>query len=206
MNRVSKKILDDAEDRVASIEEDLEKTVLRATSKHREEMEARMERRNSELNDLYLAELKRLKSLNELEIRKTLLGVRRSILDQVFDSVAEILRNDRDTRARYIREMAVCGVFTGDEEIIVAEADRELVDEAMLDEINRMAGEKLGTKAALRLSQDVLNSGEGLMLRSGAVVFNATFSAALAEIADENELDIIKMLFGDRGRGKGEKQ
>ncbi|MCP4129498.1 MAG: hypothetical protein GY754_00640 [bacterium] len=194
MNKVSEKILSDAENRVRGIEEETERKQEQVKKDHAEEYERISALQQQELDALFNAELKRRNSLKDLEFNKDILKVKWEQLARVLENVAARLRQD-DMYRRFLKTVLFKGVQTGQEEVIVSEEDRDIVNTGFLGDINLELEEKLENPPELRLSDETRATGGGLYLKEGKVEYNATIKIAIKKIFDDNELEIIDMIF-----------
>jgi V/A-type H+-transporting ATPase subunit E len=139
-----------------------------------------------------LEEKERILATTKLDIRKALLERKQRLMDEAFKNASVNLRqkNTKDY-VGLIEELLLKAVDTGTEEVIVGEADREIVTPEVVAEVNR----KLGSKGKLKLSSSVGSMTGGFVLRQGKIDTNFSFDG-LIELAREGlETEVAKVLF-----------
>jgi len=132
--------------------------------------------------------LERLAGSADMERRQLLLGAKQGCIDEAFDRAAKALRAlPRDEYVALLARTAVAA-GTGCEEIILSEADREAIGQAVVSAANA-AG------AAFTLSDETRELGGGLVLKKGKVEVNCAFDTQLRQLRQEMASDVARALF-----------
>ena len=194
-NKVSKKIIIEAKKKAEEIEKN---TRLKAETLGKEN-EIRLNRialeYQNKIDGIYLIELNRLKSAAYMEFKKDILREKRKIMEKIHAYLCDYIKNDKKLYANFLKSMALKGTLTGNEKIIVSNNDRPFFTERFVSSINREAEDKLGHKADMSLSEEVMDTGGGLYLKEKRVEFNATVNVVIDTMMEEFEVEIADFLF-----------
>ncbi len=132
----------------------------------------------------------------ELESRKSVLGVRRDVLDKAF-SLAEKQLNElpREKWENLIVKLVLGGVETGREALLVPCLDRPKYEEGLLDKINE-ALQKAGKQGELVLCDQAGDFFGGVVIIGKECDYDASFAALLKSVRGQYEQEAVKRLFG----------
>ena len=145
---------------------------------------------------LDIEEIKRRQSLiAELENRKSILSVRRGVLDEVFKKAEQKINELPEDKwealmTRYILE--VCE--TGEETLCVPEKDRAKYQNGFLAKLNQKIQAE-GKKGALTLSDKNAGFSGGVLVEGKDGDYDASFTAILKNVRTEYERETAQMLF-----------
>ncbi len=199
MNKVAQKIISDAGDMAAEIAGKCSEEERAMKEEHDRTLGAIRSEQERNLESVYRAELARILAQERLDHNKNMLKTKWEMIDDLMAGVRSALTGDGALYARFMEEMAIRGVATGNEEIVVAGEDRDLMDAAFLERLNGKARALTGRATNLRLSGDSLESRGGLLMREDRVEFNATLDSVITRIRDDHIIEIARMLFGGEG-------
>jgi len=139
----------------------------------------------------------RLLQTAELKARKELLQLRQELLEEVFNSALNKLKElPADKYQVLIRRMLLSQELTGDEQIVVANEDKKVLGNGFMAEVNQEL-KKRGLTADIELVFDEQLSRGGFILRHGMVENNNSFTGLLRAQRDELELTVAQALFGE---------
>jgi len=142
-------------------------------------------------------EKRKIISMAELEERKRFLGVKQQLIDQVFDEVKKRLENmEAQAYRKLLKQMLVKSNINGDEELIIAEKDKSVINAEFLKEVNSEL-EKLGKKGNLKLSSENRTMIGGFILKSKDFEINNSFDSFIKIQREDLETQIAKILFGE---------
>ncbi len=141
------------------------------------------------------AEEKRLRLLAgaRLELRKENLATKRRLLEEVFTSAGQKMKEMGDDEYRELMSKLITkAAQAGDEEIIVGRNESRINAE-LVKQINNQLGSN--KKANLKLSENKGNFDTGFVLRRGKVKVNVTLPVLLAQARENLEIELAKELF-----------
>lgn len=197
MNKISEKILADANRNAAEIED----KALLEERKYREQKERELAHIESEYHDrlreIYRSELYQEKAKAEIEIRKAILRGKREMMKEVLDYVAEYVKKSSEVYCGFLEAMVLRGILSGNEEIIVSEEDRKIFNSQFLKRLNEKAAEQLGRPTYIRLSTETRETGGGLFLKEDKIEFNATIEAVIKRVSEDCEMALSNLLFSE---------
>lgn len=199
MKGIASKIIDQARVEEKAILAENAARMAELKKEAMEEEERLKKAQEAELKDLFHREVTRYISRGRIEAAKEELRARRKIIDQTLADLKSRLLYDNDGTLyrEFLMEVMLKGIQTGREEIIVREKDRSLIDDDFLAELKSRSSEKLGKETSLSLSDEVRETGGGFYLKEGKREFNATIDAVIETVAEQFQLDIIRMFFSE---------
>ncbi|MBI5789058.1 MAG: hypothetical protein HZA78_09415 [Candidatus Schekmanbacteria bacterium] len=137
---------------------------------------------------------RRLFQVAELNARKELLQVKQNLLDEIFQaSLNKLTGLPADKYRQLIRDMLAAQNLAGDEQVIVADADKSYLGNGFVDGVNNQIRQK-GGRSQLQLVYDQKLARGGFILRRGMVEINNTFNSLLRAQRDELELLVAQEL------------
>ncbi len=131
----------------------------------------------------------------ELESRKSVLGVRRDILDKAF-SLAEKQLNELEQEKweNLIIKLVLGGAETGREQLCVPRQDRPKYEGGLLAKINE-ALRQSGKEGMLTLCDKPADFYGGVLIIGKDSDYDASFSALLKSVRGQYEQEVVKLLF-----------
>ncbi len=195
MNKVSGKIISEAEKKAEEIEKKAELKAEMMSKENKRRLNKIALEYQDKIDRIYLIELNRLKSAAHMEFKKDILREKRKIMGEIHTYVCDYIKNDKELYANFLKSMALKGTLSGNEEIIVSNNDRSFFTGKFISYINREAEEKLGHKADLSLSEEVRDTGGGLYLKEKRIEFNATINVVIDTLVEKFEVEIADFIF-----------
>ncbi|MCL6642845.1 MAG: V-type ATP synthase subunit E, partial [Candidatus Bipolaricaulota bacterium] len=128
--------------------------------------------------------------------RNGLLDAKRAVLDKAFEqTAAKLLAMPVPEYKGWLLRLVVHAAETGEEEVILSPADRQVLGEAFVKEANAQLA-KHGKKGALKLSAETRDIGRGCVLKGRNSETNVTLETLLRRAQEELEIEVAQMLFG----------
>ena len=130
-----------------------------------------------------------------MEAKKLLLQTKQELLSAAFDSALEKIKNMDNTQfERLMTKLMINLVETGDEAVIISEADKKRLSPEFLYYVNRTIA-KEQVPCNVTMSDEVRDIPSGFILKRGDVEINATFEALLRQKKDALSAEVVKILF-----------
>lgn len=193
MNKVSEKIISDAENNAAEIMKSNDLIIEEILNNQKEKLHTLSLKMEQDLKDLYDREIKKLNAISEIEIKKKILSAKREVINELKDKVLYKFLNDKSLYIRFIKRAVEQGAFTGNEEIIISKEDENLFTSEFLRELNSESSGKPGRDGNLKLSEERLSAGRGILLREGRITYDAVLENVIRDTLDEYEPDIVRI-------------
>ena len=134
----------------------------------------------------------------ELEMRKEVLASKQQMIDEVMEKTKEaIMDMPRGEYGKIVSNMLLESA-QGHEEVIFSEADKERLDQSLIDQVNQELKAQ-GKRGELILSPQREEFDGGFILRSGGMEINNTFGAILRMSRNHLEARLAEILFGKEG-------
>ena len=195
VKNLTSKILRDAEERKESI--------LKAANEERAKIIAKKEAaaKMEEASMLEKAKIEaktrqeRIVSSAELKARNEKLKAKQEVIDSVFEkSINELCSMSDEDLKNFIKNMIINSDITGDENIILNEKGKSVVDNSLLNTINSELKEK-GKKGELTISDEVRTFRGGFILEKDGIEINNTFEDLVNSSRDDLEFEVAQVLF-----------
>ena len=139
----------------------------------------------------------RAKGASDLEIRKAVLSTKQEMIDKAFSLALEkLLALKEEQYIAVISKIALSGVLTGTEEVVMSAAEGKKYGKKLVDEINQKLKADNRT-ASLSLSKESRDISGGLVLKNGDIETNCTFGAVLGQIRPEMTGSVAAGLFSE---------
>jgi len=134
----------------------------------------------------------------ELDARNNILGEKQNMIDKVLSLAGDKVNNmDSIEYSKFIGELLLTSIETGDEEVIFSEREKHRIDPGLISRINDKLA-LINKKGMLRLSSEVRNIGAGFILRNGGIEINSTIDSQIRMLRDSLEGDIANLIFDGR--------
>ncbi len=192
---ISQKILDDARAAAAHTladaherAQDMRKKTEAALAQKR----AASERKIAEDCDLQRSRMLRMA---ELDQKKALLGAKREVIEQVFDTALAGMRNMPLEQRRAYNKKLLLSVAQGGEAVAFEAGDEALFDAAFFSDVNAELLKK--GRVPVRLWPERHATGGGFALISAGAVTNCSYEAVLGQSKPGLEAEVAKLLFGE---------
>ena len=193
LNNLTSKILKDAEDKKAVILSDAENEKNKILSKKQEEASS-LEKTMLEKAEREAASRKeRIISGAQLNARNEKLEAKQKVISEVFEtSVKELSNCSAEDLKDFIKEVILNSNIKGEQNLILNEAGKKVIDEVFVAEINK----ELGTKAFIKINENTRDFRGGFILEKDGIEINNTFEALVSSIKDDLSLEVARVLFG----------
>ncbi len=129
--------------------------------------------------------------------RATYLTRQEDLYEEIFrDALREAAYLPDQAYGAWLKRTVLAEASTGREEVLPAPHDRRLLEEGLLDEINKelMAD---GHEGSMRLASGEAPFDRGVILRGDRIENNLSLEAVLRRVRDDNEAELLKMMFGE---------
>ncbi|MBQ1351434.1 MAG: V-type ATP synthase subunit E [Oscillospiraceae bacterium] len=137
----------------------------------------------------------RLSGAAQIEIKKNVLAMKQSLLEQAFQRALSTLTSlPEDEYAALLVNLAVSNTRIGQEQLIFSQADRTRYGKKVVTAANSRL-EQAGRTAKLTLSETVRSMKGGLILRDGQVEVNCTFETILRLMRRDSAHQVAALLF-----------
>lgn len=198
IDRISQRILDDAEAEALRIIEEAENRARSLKDERAAEAEKANSKLYKEYEDRARERKRRMLAAAELEMRKELLSVKQNMIDKAMEAVQQaIMDMPKDEYRRIIVDMIVESA-EGDEEVFFSAADGQRLDKSVIDEANQRLKEA-SRDGKLILSPEKGSFETGFILKSGGVEINNSFGSIIRMNRDQVESPLAEILFQEEG-------
>ena len=198
IDRISQRILEDAQAEAARIIEEAEERARSIKDRKTKEVE----KSNQKLHEDNMAKAqdrkRRMLSAAELEMKKEVLAAKQQMIDEAMEKAKQaIMDMPKDEYRRVISKMLLESA-QGHEEVVFSAADEKRLDQSLIDQVNQELKQQ-GKRGELSLSPERGEFEGGFILRSGGMEINNTFGAILRMSRNHLEARLAEILFGKEG-------
>jgi V/A-type H+-transporting ATPase subunit E len=138
-----------------------------------------------------------LAGASQTEVKKMMLAVKQDILDEAFQKALQELSSlPEEDYVALLTDLAVKGTRTGCEQLIFSPTDRTRFGKKVVTAANSRL-EKVGSKAALTLSETSRPMKGGLILNDSKVEINCTFETTLRLLRKDAASRVATLLFDE---------
>lgn len=131
----------------------------------------------------------------ELKARNEKLGAKQTIIKEVFEkSVSELCKLDKVQYLTFIKKGILSFDIKGDENLILSDEGIKLVNNDIIEEINKELVSK-GKKGNLTLISKPGEFRGGFILEKNGIEINNTFETLVDSLKEELEFEVAKELF-----------
>lgn len=195
VKNLTSKILKDAEERKESIlnaaNEERAKIIAKKEAAAKMEEASMLEKAKIEAK----TRQERIVSSAELKARNEKLKAKQEVIDSVFEkSINELCSMSDEDLKNFIKNMIINSDITGDENIILNEKGKSVVDNSLLNTINSELKEK-GKNGELTISDEVRTFRGGFILEKDGIEINNTFEDLVNSSRDDLEFEVAQVLF-----------
>lgn len=187
MEKVSKKILEDAKKKSTEIIEQARNKEKEIKKKSDEEIKNSTVQIEKEVKEVKEKKISRLKGIAELEIRKDILATKRKINDSIFEKALDALVNREDYPGMIkwlLKEISE----SNEGEVIIGEKEAR-IDKGFINKFNT----EFKTRFTLLEERRPIKG--GFILRMGKVEIDDSFETLIEEQREKLEIELGKMLF-----------
>ena len=197
MNKVAKKISEDAVERASHIRGESIKEAEKLRELYNERLDKAKQEQDIVLAAVYQDNLDKICSLVNLESRKRLLSRKQVLLNLVKDEMLNDLKSDRKLYLDLLQQLILTGASTGEEEVHVSEKDKSLIDSNIMSDLNRRIEKRLNKRANLTLAKDPRKISSGVILSGKLFEYNSSLEVVLETVFDEEKIEIASKLFSE---------
>lgn len=195
---IIQKILSDAKTEAHTIETEFQKEVEKIKAEQDREIEKITASAKEEGKIEGEEKARRLLSNAEMSAKKSLLQLKQELIDEVFQSAYDRVRNmEPKAYQKFMHDLILKVVETGDEEIVVGNKDAKLIDRSFIEQINHEL-KKEGKKGELQCGKPYSDIDGGVVLRHGRKEINATLLALFHEARQELESEVAGILLQEK--------
>lgn len=192
INNLTSKIIKDAEDKKETILQEAEKEKNKILGKKQEEANIAEKTILEKAEREAVSRKERIISSAQLQARNEKLQAKQEIISEVFTTSIEALCNLPENNFKGFIKTSILNInIAGNQKLILNDAGRKIVDEALLSEINK----ELGSKANITLSEETRNFKGGFILEKEGIEINNTFEALVNSLRDDLSQEVAKVLF-----------
>ncbi|OPX32927.1 MAG: hypothetical protein B1H40_01265 [Candidatus Latescibacteria bacterium 4484_181] len=184
------KIIKRAETETAKIKKETEEEIglIEAQTKKQSALQAEEEK-------------ERLLSAAEMELKKELLREKQVLLDETFRKARnKVLTMQPEQYRELMGGLLLTASESGDEEVIVAESDKDKITAELLEKVNQKLRTN-GKKGELTLSSEKRDMSGGFVLRKGRKEINCSLETLFASARMELESKVAAILFDKEKMG-----
>ncbi|MEG0296455.1 MAG: V-type ATP synthase subunit E family protein [Clostridium sp.] len=195
INNITSKILKDAEERKDSILATAENEKKSIVSKSVEKANALAKEIVTKAELEAKSKKERVISGANLKVRNNKLAAKQEVIADVFSSSVDALCKLSDEEfLNFVKNTILSLDIEGDENLILNEQGKKLVDFKVVGEIN-LALQAQGKTAAIKVSETVGNFRGGFILEKNGLEINSTFEALVEQSKDDLEYQVANVLF-----------
>jgi V/A-type H+-transporting ATPase subunit E len=202
LEAIVNRILHDARQRAAQIEEESRAEIRSMQSQCKETVSTLQEASRKRAEKLAEEQRERMVSMAQLDIRKEVLALKQDILEMAFEkAISQLLEGDEEKYSDLLKRLVLNADPEGDEELILNQKDRERMHDGFIRVLNQTLV-KAGKKGKLKLSSDSRPIKGGVILRRGRKEFNCSVESIIYAKRDELEGTVARILFPDVKEGE----
>lgn len=203
IEELRKEILEEAEKRINGMLEEAraeaDRIIKEAEQRAGQIVEGKKEALLKSLKEKERSEL----AISRIEGKRLILSKKWSLVDEVFNRVAEKLRGIRESKdyedvmASYIAD-AVKSLAV-DEVLLMVNDDDHKMFRSKLNSIEKRVSEIVGRRISLNLSDKKPRIIGGVIVTdmSGMLIYNSSFDAKMVEAREKLAADVLNILFGE---------
>ncbi|AOR24206.1 V-type ATP synthase subunit E [Clostridium taeniosporum] len=192
INNLTSKIVKDSEDKkriiLSEAEEKKNRIIAKKQEKAASEEKIIMEKAETEA----VSRKERIISSAELQVRNEKLKSKQTVISEVFKTTIEELCNiSSDDFRDFVKTVILNTDISGDENLILNEQGKKIIDSDFISELNR----EIGSKGNITLIDKTGNFKGGFILEKDGIEINNTFEALVNSLKDEMGLEVARVLF-----------
>ena len=193
--KIIEKIIADAEEKAREITSDAQAEAGRIVAAANETAAEKKEKSLAEGEKEAVLTKQRIVSSAHMEAKKLLLQARQDLLSEAFAAALNKIKNmDNAQFERLMTDLMVNLIETGDETVIINEADKKRLSPDFIYYVNRTVA-KEQVPCNVTMSDEARDIPSGFILKRGDVEINATFEALLRQKKDALSAEVVKILF-----------
>ncbi len=195
LENILSEILKEGEEEKLNIIRDAREKADNILAKAKREIEEYKESEEEKIKKESQAVKERIITAFELEREKELLKTKKELLDSVFQGVLEkVVSLPKEEYLAFLAGLILEYAQTGEELLYLSDRDRNLVDKAFLDDVNKKLKEK-GKAGHIRLAEESVPISGGVILGAEKIRINASLELILEDAREKWEKEIGQILF-----------
>jgi len=137
----------------------------------------------------------RMLTTANLEARKKLLTTKQEMISRAFERAEDIFKQmDKEKYIKFIETLIRDYAETGDEKLVIAPADTEILDAAFLSKANE-ALKTAGKKGEISFAEEKGDFSKGVVLLGRNSEINCTLKSLLNQVKQSLESEVAAVLF-----------
>ncbi len=193
--KIIDKIIADAEEKARSIASDAQAEAGRIVAAANDAAQGKKEKSLAAGEKEAALTKQRIVASAHMEAKKLLLQTKQDLLSEAFSAAIDKIKNmDNAQFERLMTDLMVNLIETGDETVIISEADKKRLSPDFIYYVNRTVA-KEQVPCSVTMSDEVRDIPSGFILKRGDVEINATFEALLRQKKDALSAEVVKILF-----------
>lgn len=187
--QIKDRIESDAKREVEQITEKFRTHIQTVRTRATEEIALMDESTKGRINKEKPEIFKRRRIVVDLDVKRLLLGAKRHLIQDVFDSALVKLQNlESVPYLQFCEKLLLQAIETGEEEIRVSKEEKYL-DEKWLDDFNAKHGKRIV------FSTEKLSIAGGFLLSKGRIHVNCSWDSLIQVMQENREAEVVKRLF-----------
>lgn len=197
IEQIITRIVDEAREETTRIRDEYAQKVKALESSWDEEKKIRQEALEEELRTIETREMDRQVITEKLEARKSILAIKRELVDQAYNAAKEEFLKISDKEYLPIMvNIVISSALTGDETILLSKKDHKSIGKELVKKANEKAKE-LGLNGCFELGDPCEDIEGGIVLKSDSVEIRRTVNELVLEVREKTEGSVMKALFED---------
>ena len=196
IEKITKQIASEAEAEIAAVLKDAEQRAAQVAEEFARQATAEEEEFLRVGRDNAEQRVQRQARTAQLETKKQILALKQELVSAAYARAKEtILALPEEEYVAFLAKQAGEAALTGQEEIILSDADRDRLGTQILQAANTRAAGR-GLPGELKLSDETRPVSGGLVLRQGNIEVNCTLDKLLEMIRSSLDAEVASVLFG----------
>lgn len=195
INQLVSRIIDDAEVKAKELLDAAEKEKAKKIESSREVARLKAADLLNKAEKDAAEKNARMISSAQLEVRNKKLEAKQSVIDSVFESAVEtLLALPEDQYLNMFTEQIAALPIEGNEQLIIAERDKERMNEQFLRDVNQLLNDR-GKLGQLSIRSEFGNMKGGIIIAKNGIEINITIEALVFTLREELQNAIAALLF-----------
>jgi len=193
--KITAKILADAQAEAQKIREEAQKRAKEIISRAKKEVGQIREEAQKEAQAQTVEEKKRVLSRAEMEVKRSALKEKQVLIGKVFELALQRVEGMKGGEySKLMEDLLLKAVEDGDEEVIISEETKGKLGGGFLERVNQRLRTG-GKKGGLSLAEERRQIDSGFILRKGKKEVNCSFESLLGSKREELEGEVARILF-----------